>query len=228
MDQPTSGVEIMKLIFLGPPGAGKGTQAQKLVEHYSLVKISTGDILREAVSRKTSLGLRAKSFMDKGSLVPDDVVIGLIRERLKDLDHDSGYILDGFPRTLPQAQALSKTLEELKTPIDRVISFDVPEGDLVRRLVGRRSCGNCKRVYHLNFNPPQQTHRCDVCGGGLIQREDDREETVRNRLKVYERETAPLLKYYDEKKVLSRIEGEGSIDAVFDRLQQVLKSNNVQ
>ncbi len=218
----------MRLIFLGPPGAGKGTQAQRLAEHYSLVKISTGDILREAVSRKTPLGLQAKSFMDKGGLVPDDVVIGLIRERLKDLDCDFGYVLDGFPRTLPQAQALSEILEEQKTPIDRVISFDVPEGDLVRRLTGRRSCGCCKRVYHLDFNAPKQANRCDVCGGGLIQREDDREETVRNRLKVYEKETAPLLKYYDEKKVLSRIEGGGSIDAVFDRLQKVLNSNNVQ
>ncbi len=216
----------MRLIFLGPPGAGKGTQAQRLAEYYSLVKISTGDILREAVSRKTPLGLQAKSFMDKGGLVPDDVVIGLIRERLKDSDCDSGYVLDGFPRTLPQAQALSKILEEQKTPIDRVISFDVPEGDLVRRLTGRRSCGNCKRVYHLDFNSPKQANRCDVCGGGLIQREDDREETVRNRLKVYEKETAPLLKYYSEKKILSRIEGGGSIDAVFDSLQEILKGVN--
>jgi adenylate kinase len=218
----------MRLIFLGPPGAGKGTQAQKLAERYSLVKISTGDILRDAVARQTPLGLQAKSFMDKGGLVPDDVVIGLIRDRLKDSDCDSGYVLDGFPRTLPQAQALSKILEKQKTPIDRVISFEVPERDLVRRLTGRRSCVNCKRVYHLDFNAPKQLNRCDVCGGALLQREDDREETVRNRLRVYEKETAPLLKYYDDKKILSRIEGDGSIDTVFDRLQKALSHSHVQ
>ncbi|MCI0529596.1 MAG: adenylate kinase [Nitrospira sp.] len=218
----------MRLIFLGPPGAGKGTQAQRLAERYSLVKISTGDILREAVSRKTPLGLQAKSFMDKGGLVPDDVMIGLIRERLKNSDSDSGYVLDGFPRTLPQAQALSKILEEQKTPIDRVISFEVPKRDLVRRLTGRRSCSLCKRVYHLDFNASKQANRCDMCDGVLVQREDDREETVRNRLKVYEKETAPLLKYYDKRKILSRIDGAGSIDAVFDRLQKVLNSNNLQ
>ncbi len=214
----------MRLILLGPPGAGKGTQSQKLAEYYSWVKISTGDILREAVSRKTPLGLEAKSFMDKGGLVPDDVVIGLIRERLKDSDCHSGYILDGFPRTLPQAQALSRILEEEKTPIDWVISFEVPEQDLVRRLTGRRSCGNCKRVYHLDFNPPKQSDLCDACGGALVQREDDREETVRNRLRIYEKETAPLLKYYDDKMILSRIDGWGAIDVVFDRLHQILNT----
>jgi len=214
----------MRLIFLGPPGAGKGTQSQKLAEYYSWVKISTGDILREAVSRKTPLGLEAKSFMDKGGLVPDNVVTGLIRERLKDSDFRSGYILDGFPRTLPQAQALSRILEEEKTPIDRVMSFEVPEQDLVRRLTGRRSCGNCKRIYHLDFNPSKQPDLCDVCGGALVQREDDREETVRNRLRIYEKETAPLLKYYDDKMVLSRIDGWGAIDVVFDRLHQILNT----
>lgn len=214
----------MRLILLGPPGAGKGTQSQKLAEYYSWVKISTGDILREAVSRKTPLGLEAKSFMDKGGLVPDDVVIGLIRERLKDSDCHSGYILDGFPRTLPQAQALSRILEEEKTPIDWVISFEVPEQDLVRRLTGRRSCGNCKRVYHLDFNPPKQSDLCDACGGALVQREDDREETVRNRLRIYEKETAPLLKYYDDKMILGRIDGWGAIDVVFDRLHQILNT----
>ena len=216
----------MRLIFLGPPGAGKGTQAQRLAEHYSLVKISTGDILRDAVSRKTPLGIKAKSFMDQGSLVPDDVVIGLIRERLKVSDCRSGYVLDGFPRTVPQAEALSKILEEQRTPIDRVISFEVPEQDLIRRLTGRRSCPACKRVYHLDFQPPKQPDRCDVCGETLIQREDDREETVKNRLRVYAQETAPLLKYYDELKILSQIDGRGSIDSVLNRLLEALKEIN--
>jgi len=216
----------MRLIFLGPPGAGKGTQAQRLAERYSLVKISTGDILRDAVSRKTPLGLTAKSFMDQGSLVPDDVVIGLIRERLKDSDCRSGYVLDGFPRTVPQAEALSKILEEQKTTIDRAISFEVPEQDLIRRLTGRRSCPACKRAYHLDFQPPQQPDRCDVCGERLIQRKDDREETVKNRLRVYAQETTPLLKYYDEQKILSKIDGRGSIDSVMNHLLEVLKGVN--
>lgn len=216
----------MRLIFLGPPGVGKGTQAQRLVEHYSLTKISTGDILREAVSRKTPLGLQANAFMESGGLVPDDVVIGLIRERLSDSDCRFGYVLDGFPRTLPQAQALSNILAQQKTPIDRVISFEVPEQELTRRLTGRRSCPVCKRIYHLDFHPPKRPDRCDVCEGVLVQREDDREETVRNRLRVYEQETALLLKYYEEQKILSKIDGQGSIDAVFDRLLKVLKEGN--
>jgi adenylate kinase len=212
----------MRLIFLGPPGAGKGTQAQKLAERYGLVKISTGDILRDAVARKTPLGLKAKSFMDKGSLVPDDVVIGLVRDRLMSADCRSGYVLDGFPRTVPQAEALSKILEEQRTPIDRVISFEVPEQDLVRRLTGRRSCLVCKRVYHLDFQPPKRPDQCDVCGGVLVQREDDQETTVKNRLRVYVQETALLLKCYDEQKILSRIDGRGSIDSVLNRLLEVL------
>lgn len=213
----------MRFIFLGPPGVGKGTQAQRLTDRYSLMKISTGDILREAVFRRTPLGLQAKTFMDSGRLVPNDVVIGVIRERLSEPDSPSGYVLDGFPRTLAQAEALSKILEELKTPIHRVISFELPEQELIRRLTGRRSCPDCQRIYHLDFHPPCKPGRCDVCGGELIQREDDQEETVRNRLRVYKEETAPLLEYYAKQELMSQINGSGSIEAVFERLLAVLK-----
>jgi adenylate kinase len=216
----------MRLIFLGPPGAGKGTQAERLAKRYSLVKISTGDILRDAVLRNTPLGLKAKSYMDRGNLVPDEVVIGLIRERLKEPDSRSGYVLDGFPRTVPQAEALAQILEEYKTPIDHVISFEVPEKDLVRRLTGRRSCPVCKRIYHLDLQPPKKPNRCDDCGGALSQREDDREETVRKRLEVYSKETAPLLKYYDTQKLLRRVDGGGSIDSVMDSLQGIIQGAN--
>ena len=213
----------MRLVFLGPPGVGKGTQAQMLAERYSLMKISTGDILREAVSRKAPLGLQAKAFMESGRLVPDDVVIGVIRERLSSPDCLFGYVLDGFPRTLGQAEALSKMLEAQRTPIHRVISFEVPEEELIRRLTKRRSCPRCQRIYHLDFHAPRQKDQCDVCGEALIQREDDREETVRKRLRIYKAETAPLLKFYEAQKILSKIDGRGSIVEVFERLLQVLK-----
>jgi len=213
----------MRFVFLGPPGVGKGTQAQMLAERDSLMKISTGDILREAVSRETPLGLQAKAFIESGQLVADEVVIGVIRERLSGPDSRFGYVLDGFPRTLGQAEALSKMLEGQRTPLHRVISFEVPEQELIRRLTGRRSCPRCQRIYHLNFHPPRQQDRCDVCGEVLIQREDDREETVRRRLRIYEAETAPLLKFYEAQKILSKIDGSGSIEEVFKRLLQVLK-----
>lgn len=213
----------MRLVFLGPPGVGKGTQAQRLVERYSILKMSTGDILRESVTRQTPLGLQAKSFMDSGRLVPDQVVIGLVHEWLKGLAKTQGYVLDGFPRTLVQAQALTRILDELKTPLHRAISFEVPEPELIRRLTGRRSCPKCQRVYHLEFNPPRQPGRCDTCGGTLIQRDDDREETVRKRLKVYQEETVPLLTYYDELKLLSRINGQGTIEEVSERLLEIFK-----
>ncbi|MGH7273634.1 MAG: adenylate kinase [Nitrospiria bacterium] len=216
-------INTLRLVFLGPPGVGKGTQAQMLAECDSLVKISTGDILREAVSQKTPLGLQAKDFMETGRLVPDEVIIGVIGERLSSPDRPSGYVLDGFPRTLGQAEALSKMLEAHGTPLHRAISFEVPEKELIRRLTGRRSCPRCQRIYHLDFHPPQQKDQCDVCGEALIQREDDREETVRKRLRIYETETAPLLKFYEEQEILSKIDGRGSIEEVFKRLLQVLK-----
>jgi len=216
-------INTLRLVFLGPPGVGKGTQAQMLAEGYSLMKISTGDILREAVSRETPLGLQAKAFMESGRLVPDGVIIGVIRERLSSPDCLSGYVLDGFPRTLGQAEALSKMLEAQGTPLHRAISFEAPEEELIRRLTGRRSCPRCQRIYHLYFHPPQQKDQCDVCGEALIQREDDREETVKKRLRIYETETAPLLKFYGEQKILSKIDGRGSIEEVFKRLLQVLK-----
>ncbi len=209
----------MRLIFLGPPGVGKGTQAQKLAETASIQKISTGDILRDAVSRKTDLGLKAKQFMDAGQLVPDEVVIGLIRERLSSPDCDGGFVLDGFPRTVPQAEALGRLLEERESPIQRVISLEVSEHELVRRITGRRSCPECKRVYHIDYQPPKQSGACDSCGAKLIQRDDDREETVRKRLGVYHKQTAPLVEYYSARSLLARVDGLGSVEEVFGRLK---------
>ncbi len=204
----------MRLVFLGPPGAGKGTQARELAAELGVPQIATGDMLREAVAAKTPLGLEAKRYMGAGALVPDEVVIGLIAERLAKPDARSGFILDGFPRTIPQAEGLDRLLKDLGQSIDRVIFFDVGEGELLRRLTGRRVCLKCGAAFHLVFAPPKADGRCDHCGGALIQREDDREETVRTRLAVYARQTAPLLDHYRDRHLLSAVSGEGDIQAV--------------
>lgn len=208
----------MRLIFLGPPGVGKGTQAQRLSAEFRIPKISTGDILREAVQKKTPLGLQAKSFMDSGKLVPDDVVIGIIRERMKESDCRAGFILDGFPRTVPQAQALTSMLGQNRSGIDRVLNFELPDDELIRRLSGRRSCPNCQAVYHVEFNPAKKPDRCDRCGGELIQRSDDQPETIRKRLEVYQSQTLPLIRLYEDQGVLTRIDGSGNPDAVYHRV----------
>ena len=215
---------MLRLVFLGPPGVGKGTQAQLLAQRYQVPKISTGDILRDAVSRETALGRKAKSFMDRGQLVPDEVIVGVVQERLGSPDCRSGYILDGFPRTLPQAQALSQFLQEQQTPLHRVLCLEVSESELLRRLSGRRSCPHCQRVYHSDFNPPRQPERCDACGSSLLQRADDQEETVKKRLGVYQADTAPLIAYYDEQGLLAQIDGQGAIEAVQGRLVEALKT----
>ena len=212
----------MNLILLGPPGAGKGTQAKMMIDAYQIPQISTGDILRAALKERTPLGLKAKEYMDKGLLVPDEVVIDIIRERLKESDCRNGYILDGFPRTVAQAQALDKVLADMHSAIDHVISIEVDKGELIKRLTGRRTCRQCGRGYHVIFDPPLNKDLCDKCQGELYQRDDDNEDTVRNRLDVYDSQTFPLIQYYKEKNMLRSIDGQGSIQQIFDRIAKVL------
>ncbi|HHI96469.1 MAG TPA: adenylate kinase [Thermodesulfatator atlanticus] len=212
----------MNIVFLGPPGAGKGTQAKMIAEKYGIPQISTGDMFREHLSKGTELGKKAKEYMDKGALVPDEIVLGMVEERLKQPDCEKGFILDGFPRTVPQAEALDKLLEKLGKKIDYAILIDVPDEELVKRLTGRRTCKKCGMMYHVMFKPPKEEGKCDVCGGELYQRADDNEETVRNRLKVYHEQTEPIIAYYEKKGVLHRIDGMGSIEEIFNRIVQLL------
>ncbi len=213
----------MNLILLGPPGSGKGTQAKLIVEKYGIPQISTGDMLREAVAKGTELGKEAKKYMDAGQLVPDEVVIGIVKERLQEPDCEKGFILDGFPRTIPQAEALDKMLEELGKKIDAVINIQVPEEEVVKRIVNRRTCRKCGAVYHLIYNPPKEDNKCDKCGGELYQRDDDKEETVRQRYKVYKEQTEPLVEYYAKKGVLYNIDGTKSIEEVFNEIDKILQ-----
>lgn len=208
----------MNLILLGPPGAGKGTQAQMIVDRYHIPQISTGDILRAAVKGKTLLGAKAKEFMDQGKLVPDELVIGIIEERLKASDCRPGFILDGFPRTIAQAEALQPILAKMGKSIDHVINIEVDDEELVRRLTGRRTCKNCGAMFHLIFYPPKKEGMCDRCGGLLYQRDDDKEETIRTRLKEYHRQTAPLIQYYQEKKKIRSIPGVGEQNQIFEQI----------
>lgn len=212
----------MRLIFLGPPGAGKGTQARTLAAAEGLVQIATGDMLREAVAGGTRLGLEAKSYMDRGALVPDEVVIGLVAERLGRDDARKGFVLDGFPRTVAQAEALERLLKDRNLAVDRVIFFDVSEPELVRRLTGRRVCRQCGTNYHLAFSPPTRAGRCDRCGGELYQREDDAETTVRRRLEVYRSQTSPLLDYYRNRGLLTRIVGEGAPEEIAEAIRRAV------
>ena len=212
----------MNLILLGPPGAGKGTQAKRLVERYGIPQISTGDMLRAAVKAGTPLGLEAKKFMDAGALVPDSVVIGLVRERIQQPDCARGYMLDGFPRNVAQAEALDAMLAELRQRIDHVVCIEVPNEELMRRLTGRRTCRSCGAGFHVAFDPPKKDGVCDHCGGELYQRDDDNEATVANRLKVYAAQTEPLIVYYERQGKLRRIAGLGPIDEIFGRIAAAL------
>ena len=212
----------MNLILLGAPGLGKGTQAKFLVRKYSIPQISTGDILREEVKSGTVLGLKAKEYMDKGQLVPDEVVVGMVEERVKKGDCTTGFILDGFPRTVAQADALEGTLQRMKKALSRVILVNVDEDELVKRLTGRRVCEKCGAGYHVIFDPPKQEGVCDKCQGKLYQRDDDKESTIRNRLKVYNNQTAPLIEYYQKKQLLSLVDGMGSIEEIFGRISKAL------
>ena len=215
----------MKLILLGPPGAGKGTQAKMLVDHFGVPQISTGDILRAAVKDGSPMGVKAKSFMDSGALVPDEVVVGIVEERLVKSDCENGFILDGFPRTLPQADALTNTLSALNKDIDSVISLEVNIEALVVRLAGRRACSACGAGYHLQYEPSKESGVCDVCGGELIQREDDREETIRNRMSVYNEQTSPLVDYYRQAGLLSCVDGMLPIDEVGKEILALLEAS---
>lgn len=215
----------MRLVFLGAPGVGKGTQADKAAVHYSICKISTGDLLREAVRNQTPLGLEAKGHMDRGGLVPDSVVIGLVREKLADSSNASGFILDGFPRTVPQAETLANVLNERGVQLDRVINFDVSREEIVRRLSGRRSCPKCQATYHIDFAPSKMGSVCERCGDALTQRSDDRRDAIEMRLRVYEEQTAPLISFYEKQQLLSRLNGAESVDAVYQNLIRMLAAH---
>jgi adenylate kinase len=208
-----------RIIFLGPPGAGKGTQAEKLAEDLKIKKISTGDILREAVAKGTELGQRAKSYMERGELVPDEIILGIIEEAIND---EEGFILDGFPRNINQAKALDEMLSRKGLNITHVIFLDVPDEEIINRLAYRRVCLNCGTVYNLIFNPPKEDGICNNCGSKLVQREDDREEVVRKRLEVYRDSTEALVKIYEERGVLRRIDGLGDREEVFRRIREAL------
>lgn len=213
----------MRLVFLGPPGAGKGTQARLLSERYGIPAIATGDMLREARAAGTPLGREAGRVMDAGALVPDEVVIGLVAERLEREDCQKGFILDGFPRTVAQAEALGKLLTLRGEVLARVLAFDLSEPELLRRLTGRRVCRTCGANFHLVSSPPKRAGVCDRCGGGLTQREDDHEATVSRRLAVYRAETQPLLNYYQRQGLLSTIPGEGSVETIFNAIVRTVE-----
>lgn len=215
----------MKLILLGPPGAGKGTQAKMLTEKFSIPQISTGDILRAAVKDGTAMGQKAKKHMNAGGLVPDEVVVGIVRDRLQEDDCNNGFILDGFPRTVAQADALQTSLQEMGKELDRVISLEVDTEALVERLTGRRMCKKCGRGYHVKFDPPRKAGICDTCSGELFQREDDQEETIRKRLQVYADQTAPLISYYREAGVLMELDGMQPIPLVHEKILLLLQAS---
>jgi adenylate kinase len=214
----------MRLVLVGPPGAGKGTQAQFISAHLSVPKISTGDIFRANVSQGTPLGKQAKEYMDAGDLVPDEVTIAMVRDRLAEEDARTGFLLDGFPRNVPQARTLDDLLLEAGTPLDVVLELVVDDDEVVRRLSGRRTCRNCGHIWHLDFDPPTEESTCDICGGELFQRDDDRPETIRHRLEVYYEQTAQLVGYYAEEGILVGIDAMGPVDDVTDRAIAALRS----
>lgn len=212
----------MNLILMGLPGAGKGTQAERIVEKYNIPHISTGDMFRAAIKEETELGLKAKSYMDNGELVPDEVTIGIVRERLGKDDCKRGFLLDGFPRTVAQAESLENILSDLKSSIDYCINIIVDQSILMDRLTGRRICKACGATYHLVYNPPKVSNKCDKCGGELYQRADDNEKTVANRLEVNLKQTKPLLDFYESKGYLRNIDGQQDIDKVFVDITELL------
>ncbi len=212
----------MNIILLGPPGAGKGTQAKKIAESYALPHISTGDILRENINNKTKLGMKAKSYMERGELVPDELLITIIKERLSKSNCLQGFLLDGFPRTIPQADALQMVLTESNKNLDAVLNIDVDDEELIKRLSGRRMC-SCGASYHMMFNPPKNNEICDRCKRKLYQREDDKTDAIKNRLIVYKKQTQPLIEYYKEKSLLRTIDGGKDISQVFEDIKKLLE-----
>ncbi|MFH2011804.1 MAG: adenylate kinase [Pseudomonadota bacterium] len=213
----------MNLILVGPPGSGKGTQAKMLVEKYNIPQISTGDILREAVKEGSPLGKEAKSCMDKGALVPNEVVIGIIEERIKKPDCKGGFILDGFPRTVAQAEALGAILDKMELKIEHLINIEIDDAELLKRLTGRRTCRKCGQGYHIVFDPPKEKGFCDKCKGELYQRDDDKEDTIKSRLKVYHNQTAPVVEFYQKKNTAKAINGIGKIDEIFKRITDIIE-----
>lgn len=213
----------MRLILLGPPGVGKGTQAKLLSQHYDIPQISTGDLLREAVSEGTELGKQAKKYMDQGDLVPDDVILGMVEETLQSDKCSDGFILDGFPRTVPQAEGLTAILKKLGLQLDGVVSLEVDDQVVIDRLSARRTCVDCGAIYNVKTNPPEEEGVCDKCGGELILRDDDQPETIKNRLDVYKKQTEPLVDYYDNKGLLVSIDGSKGIDEIQNEIKQKLK-----
>jgi adenylate kinase len=213
----------VRLVLVGPPGAGKGTQAQFIASNLSIPKISTGDIFRANVSGGTELGKLAKEYMDRGDLVPDEVTVAMVRDRLAEDDAQEGFLLDGFPRNVPQAQILNKILAEFGTGLDIVLELVVDEDEVVRRLAGRRTCRSCGKVWHVLFDPPAQEGICDACGGELFQRDDDREETIRHRLEVYQEQTAPLIAFYADEGILVGVDATGPVEEVTQRAMWELR-----
>lgn len=212
----------MKIIMLGAPGAGKGTQAKKIAAKYAIPHISTGDIFRANIKNNTELGQKAKTYMDKGELVPDELVVDLIMDRFKEADCANGYVLDGFPRTIPQAEALDKALSANGESVDYAINVEVPDENIINRMSGRRACVGCGATYHIQFNPTKVEGICDACGEKLILRDDDKPETVKNRLSVYHEQTQPLIDYYSKKGVLAEVDGTQSMENVFNAIVDVL------
>jgi adenylate kinase len=215
----TSGTRV---VLLGPPGAGKGTQAKLLHEEFAACQISTGDILRKAVAEQTPLGREAAQYISRGALVPDDVIVNLVAERLKAQDCEKGFVLDGFPRTIPQARGLDAILKTMGLKLNRVLSMQVPESIVIERLGGRRTCKSCGALWHMVFNAPKKANICDRCGGELYQRDDDREETIANRLRVYDKQTAPLVDYYRQQGLLREIDGVGEVNEIRARVTKAL------
>jgi adenylate kinase len=213
----------VNLILLGPPGVGKGTQAKRLTEEYRVPQISTGDMLRAAIKAGSRLGMEAKGFMDRGALVPDSVVLGLVDERIRAPDAQKGFMLDGFPRTVGQADALGVMLQQQGKTIDHVVCLRASNEELVKRLSGRRTCNKCNAPFHVEFNLPKKPGVCDVCGGELYQRDDDKEEAIRARLVTYDTQTKPLIDYYQGKKLLRPVDGLGTMEAVYARIQGALR-----
>jgi len=213
----TAGSAI-RLILMGPPGCGKGTQAKMLEERFGIVHLSTGDILRAAVREDTEVGTKAKAIMDRGELVPDDIIVGVMKDRVRSDDCANGYILDGFPRTLVQAAALDRMMAEMSQPLTAAVALAVPDDEVVRRLAGRRQCSKCDAGYHVEFNPSSKDGVCDTCGGALYRRDDDNEETIRQRLAVYHEQTAPVIEYYRERNSLIEVQGVGSIEEIFESM----------
>ena len=212
----------MKIIMLGAPGAGKGTQAEMICEKYKLPHISTGDIFRANIKNGTELGKEAKQYMDKGLLVPDELTVKILLDRVAKDDCKDGYVLDGFPRTIPQAEVLDKELTKLGDKVDFAINVDVPDENIINRMGGRRACVNCGATYHVQFAPPAKENICDKCGSTLILRDDDKPETVKNRLDVYHKQTQPLIEYYGNKGILKEVDGTVSMNEVFERIVSIL------